>query len=63
MSHDKQGERHKAFLARQRAKGLYQPEKRKLAKRIKRSASRAEQQARYLDCGPQAWDDVGGSES
>lgn len=26
-------------------------------KRARRIASRTEQQARYLDCGPQAWDD------
>jgi hypothetical protein len=28
-----------------------------VSKRAERKATRAEQHARYLDCGPQAWDD------
>ena len=31
------------------------------AKKPRRYASRAEQRARYLDCGPTAWDDIGAS--
>ena len=61
MMHDKQSEKHRAFVERQRAKGVYHEPPPKPKRRKRDAASRAEQQARYIDCGPQAWDDVGSS--